>query len=125
MVKVTQYELKDGAIPFEVWFLSLSAKAALKVRSAIARMELGNFGDRKSVGGGVWERRIDFEQGYRIYFAKDGNDLVLLLFGGTKKRQQSDIDQAKGYWLEYKARKKLALKKLKSKDHKSPKKKRK
>ena len=69
-------------------------------------MEVGNFGDRKSVGGGVWERRINFVKGYRVYFAKDGDELIILFWGGSKTRQQSDIEKAKGYWSEYKKRKK-------------------
>lgn len=68
-------------------------------------MELGNFGDTKAVGGGVSERRIDFGPGYRVYFAKDGNTLVILLGGGTKKRQPRDIDKAKHLWADYNARK--------------------
>jgi len=105
MVEHTQYETEEGKVPFAEWFDSLKAKAAAKVTSAIARMELGNFGDHKTVGGGVWERVINFEKGYRIYYAKDGEDLVLLLCGGTKSRQQADIDEAKQYWKEYKQRK--------------------
>lgn len=108
MAKVTQYETEDGKVPFKTWFSSLGSKAALKVRTAVARMEVGNFGDHKSVGDGVWERRINFEKGYRVYFAKDGDELVLLFCGGTKARQQSDIDKAKGYWSKYKKRKKEA-----------------
>ncbi len=69
-------------------------------------MELGNFGDHKAIGAGVWERRINFEKGYRLYYARDGKDLVLLFCGGTKSRQQSDIDEAKRYWMDYKKRKK-------------------
>ncbi|QDU82459.1 hypothetical protein Pla110_42160 [Polystyrenella longa] len=68
-------------------------------------MELGNLGDQKSVGGGVWERRLNFEKGYRIYYAKDGEDLVLLLCGGPKSRQHSDIEEAKRYWKDFKQRK--------------------
>ena len=106
MAKVTQYETKDGVIPFKAWFDSLPTKVAPKVTAAIAQMEAGNFGDHNSVGGGVWERRIHFEKGYRIYFGKDGVALVVLLCGGTKARQQNDIDFAKQLWTEYKARKK-------------------
>lgn len=106
MARVALYETEDGKVPFERWFLSLGVKAALKVRTAIAQMEVGNLGDRRSVGGGIWERRIHFEKGLRLYFAKDGDDLVLLFCGGTKSRQQSDIDEAKRYWKEYKKRKK-------------------
>lgn len=110
MPNVTQYEQEDGVVPFKKWFDSLGVKASLKVRTAIAQMEVGNFGDHKSVGRGVWERRINFEKGYRVYFARDGDDLVLLFWGGTKSRQQSDIDKAKQYWLDYKARKRKLAK---------------
>ena len=102
-------------MPFAEWFDSLGAKAAAKVTSATTRMELGNFGDHKSVGGGVWERRINFEKGNRIYYAKDGEDLVLLFCGGTKSRQQADIDEAKEYWNDYKHRKAQTKKATKSK----------
>lgn len=72
---------------------------------AISRFEQGNFGDSKSTGGGVWECRIHVGAGYRIYFGKDGDALVILLGGGTKKRQQNDIDRAKAFWKDYKQRK--------------------
>ena len=68
-------------------------------------MEEGNFSNVKSVGNGVSERIIDFGPGYRVYFAKDGDNLIILLGGGTKKRQQKDIDNAKKRWRDYKNRK--------------------
>lgn len=122
MATVTQYETLDGKIPFEAWFSSLDAKAALKVRVAVAQMEAGNFGDHKSVGGGVWERRINFEKGYRIYFAKIGNDLILLFCGGVKSRQQADIDKAKDYLSEFKKRRQIE-KKVKKKEEREQQKK--
>lgn len=64
-------------------------------------MKLGNFGDVKPVGEGVSERRIDYGPGYRLYFGRDGERLVILLAGGTKRRQQRDIDRAKAAWREY------------------------
>lgn len=106
MPQVTQYATEDGKVPFEDWFLSLGTKAALKVRTSVAQMEAGNFGDRKSVGSGVWERRIHFEKGYRIYYALDGKELVILFCGGTKSRQQADVSKAQKYWDDYKQRKK-------------------
>jgi len=115
MPNVTQYETESGGVPFKRWFDSLGAKAALKVRTAVAQMEAGNFGDHKAVGSGVWERRINFEKGYRIYYGKDGEELVILFWGGTKSRQQSDIDKAKQYWSEYKKRKKKAASEKESK----------
>ena len=117
MAKVTQYETESGKVPFAEWFDSLGAKAAAKVTSATTRMELGNFGDHKSVGGGVWERRINFGKGYRIYYAKDGESLVLLFCGGTKSRQPADIDEAKQYWMDYKHRKAQKQRATKSKPH--------
>lgn len=123
MPDITQYEQENGAVPFREWFDSLAIKASLKVRTAIAQMEVGNFGDHKSVGEGVWERRLNFEKGYRIYFARDGTDLVLLFWGGTKSRQQTDIEKAKRFWSEYKARKKDVAKKQESKTAVNPRKK--
>jgi len=68
-------------------------------------VEQGNFSNVKGVGAGVFEYRIDFGPGYRIYYGKDGNRLVILLAGGTKKRQDADITAAKTYWQDYKRRK--------------------
>ncbi|MFT5323274.1 MAG: putative addiction module killer protein [Planctomycetaceae bacterium] len=106
MTTVTQYETEDGKVPFQRWFASLGTKAALKITTAVAQMKCGNFGDHKSVGSGVWERRINFEKGYRIYYARDGDELVILFCGGTKSRQQSDIHKAKELWSEYRKRRK-------------------
>lgn len=106
MIEVLQYETEAGESPFAAWFEGLEARAAAKVRTALARIETGNFGDVKPVGEGVSERRIDFGPGYRVYFGQDGQKLVILLVGGTKKRQRRDIDQAKTYWHDYKQRKK-------------------
>lgn len=105
MPRVVQYETEDGRCLFADWLLQLDVRVQLKVRSTIARLEVGNFGDVKPVGGGVSERRIHLGPGYRVYFGQDGDDLVILLVGGTKKRQQRDIDQAKALWVDYKARK--------------------
>jgi putative addiction module killer protein len=105
VIEIVQYETQAGDCPFAAWFEALDARAAAKVRTAIARIETGNFGDVKPVGAGVSERRIDFGPGYRVYFGQDSQRLVILLAGGTKKRQQRDIDQAKTYWRDYKDRK--------------------
>ena len=105
MVEILQYETEEGDCPFEVWFDDLDVQAALKVTTAIARMEAGNFGDVKPVGQGVSERRIPFGPGYRLYFGRDGDKLVILLNGGTKKRQQKDIENAHAYWSNYQERK--------------------
>lgn len=106
MKTIVQYETENGDCPFADWFGGLDTKAALKVRSAIARIEAGNMGDVKPVGEGVSERRLTYGPGYRIYFGQDGDTLVVLLVGGTKKRQHKDIETAKGHWRHYKRRKK-------------------
>ena len=72
----------------------------------LTRIELGNFSNVKSVGSGVYEHKIDFGPGYRIYFGKNGDKLVILLGGGTKKRQNRDIQDAQASWTDYKRRKK-------------------
>ncbi len=106
MPKLSVYETEDGVCPFSDWFDGLDAQAAAKVTTALLRMETGNPGDVKSVGDGVSERRITFGPGYRVYFGQDGADIVILLCGGTKKRQSKDIATAKTLWAEYKRRKK-------------------
>src|SRR5713101_2311143 len=86
-------------------FRSVDAAAAAKVTTALRRLELGNVSNVKGVGSGVFEYRIDFGPGYRVYFGKDGDRLVILLGGGTKKRQQHDISAAIANWENYKRRK--------------------
>ena len=105
MIAVEEYEQNNGRHPFSIWFASLNVQAALKVRTAIARMEAGNFSNVKPVGQGVCEYKLDFGPGYRIYYGKDGDKLVILLGGGTKKRQNRDIHAAQELWKEYKSRK--------------------
>ena len=104
-IEAQEYRTDDGVSPFARWFATLDTRAALKVRTAIARMEAGNFSNAKSVGAGLSECRIDFGPGYRVYFGKNGHRLVILLGGGTKKRQHKDIEAARGFWTNYKARK--------------------
>jgi len=101
-----QFEAQDGRRPFEDWFVGLNAPAAAKVTTAIIRMEQGNFSNVKGVGAGVFECRVDFGPGYRIYFGKDGDQIIVLVAGGSKKRQQTDIRVAIARWQDYKRRKK-------------------
>lgn len=98
--------LPDGTSPFARWFASLDAIAAAKVRVALSRMEGGNLSAVKWFRG-IGECRIDWGPGYRIYLAKDGQTLILLLGGGTKSRQQKEIDGALEAWEQYKRRKTL------------------
>jgi len=106
IVVVVEYESAEGGHPYSKWFLSLNVQAALKIRTSVARMENGNFSNVKSVGQGVHEYKLDFGPGYRIYFGRDGDKIVVLLGGGTKKRQSRDIQTAQALWQEYKQRKK-------------------
>lgn len=105
MVQVREYLDETGKSPYAEWHDQLDAKAAAKVSTALYRLEQGNFSNTRGVGGGVFECKIDFGPGYRIYFAKEGTRIVIILGGGTKKRQQKDISAAKAYWQDYKARK--------------------
>ena len=105
MIVVAEYEQTDGTRPFSRWFAGLNVAAALKVRTAVARLEAGNVSSVKPVGQGVSEYRLDFGPGYRVYFGQDGDTLVILLGGGTKKRQRKDIETARAYWKAYKTRK--------------------
>lgn len=104
-IKVQEYIREDASIPYKQWFDSLSAQAAAKVTVAKLRMELGNTSSIKWFDG-MGEYVIDWGPGYRIYFAKDGDTLIVLFGGGTKRGQQRDIDKAKELLAEYKARKK-------------------
>jgi putative addiction module killer protein len=106
MVEVLEYLDQKGNSPFADWFNALDAQAAVKVSTAQTKLGLGNWSNVKGVGGGVYERVIDFGPGYRIYFGKDGDKVVILLAGGTKKRQDTDIINAKERWQDYKQRKK-------------------
>jgi len=105
MVEVREYLDRCGRSPYAAWFDHLNREAAAKVAAALARMQQGNLSNAKSVGAGVYEYRIDFGPGYRIYFGKDGDRLVILVGGGTKKRQQEDIHTALVRWQDYKQRK--------------------
>jgi len=96
---------EGGECPFQAWFDALPARAADRVDTAVERMRRGNLGDHKSVGEGVIERRIQHGPGYRIYFGRDGETLIVLIGGGTKKGQRRDIRAAQRLWKEYKRRK--------------------
>lgn len=105
MFEVRQYETEEGTCPFADWFDSLGTEAAYRVEVAIERMSNGNLGDHKAVGDGVQEHRIHHGPGYRLYFGRDGQQIVVLLVGGTKKCQARDVAAAKRSWRNYKERK--------------------
>ena len=94
-----------GVSPFGRWFDDLNHRAAQRVTTALYRMRQGNFSNVKGVGKGVFEFRINYGPGYRIYFGKDGARIVILLGGGDKSSQQNDISAAQRRWSDYKIRK--------------------
>ena len=103
-MRTVEYVDPTGRSPFGVWFDRLDPFAASKVTIALNRMEAGNRANSKSVGTGVFEYRIDWGPGYRIYFGIDGERLIVLVGGGTKQRQQADIRDAIDRWADYRRR---------------------
>ena len=100
-------ESTSGKEPFKDWLNRLKdKKAQARIAVRIARAEDGNFGDHKSVGEGVFELRISFGPGYRVYYALDDGKIILLLMGGNKSTQSKDIEKAKLYWSSHKKEKK-------------------
>lgn len=98
MIRIVRYVTDDGADAFDTWFRIQTPEVRARVQTRLDRIELGNFGDHRGVGQGVFELRIDVGPGYRVYYGRDGNDLVVLLVGGTKKRQARDIVTAQSLW---------------------------
>jgi len=103
-IQVLEYLDADGRSPFAAWFDRLNAAAAARVASAVSRLEIGNLSNVKGVGEGVLERKIDFGPGYRIYFGRDGDTLVILLGGSDKRRQGDAIRIAQSRWADYERR---------------------
>jgi putative addiction module killer protein len=101
---VVEYIREDGTCPYRKWFNTLHAQAAAKVATASLRLEMGNMSSVKWIGA-IGEYRIDWGPGLRLYLAKDGETLIVLLGGGSKRTQQVDIERARASWAEYKARK--------------------
>ena len=108
MIGILEYVDATGVSPFAKWRERLDAATRARVTVAVFRLEAGNFSAVKGAGAGIFELRMDFGPGYRVYFGKDGEKLVVLLGGGTKKRQQADIEAAQELWQEYKRVKKKA-----------------
>jgi putative addiction module killer protein len=99
------YQTANGDQPFAVWLETLAdRRARISIKKRLNRVELGNLGDYQPVGDGVFEFRIDYGPGYRVYFARSGLVVLLLLCGGDKSSQNKDILQAKQFWTEYKRR---------------------
>ncbi len=105
MIEIREYLTTDDHSPFTEWLNDLrDQKIRARVMVRINRVRLGNFGDCKPVGGGVLELRMTFGPGYRVYFARDGQSVVLLLCGGDKGSQDRDIERARQHWNEYRSR---------------------
>lgn len=99
--KLREY-VEDGRSPFARWFNKLAPVAAARIDKHLRRLAQGNFGNSKPVGSGVLELRIDYGPGYRVYYGRDGERLIILLAGGSKRAQAKDIAAAKARWLRYK-----------------------
>ena len=105
MIELRRYQFEDKRVPVTEWLSDLRdvrARAQIEVR--LRRISAGNFGDCKTVGDGVSELRVDVGAGYRVYYGKHGQELVILLCGGDKGTQQADIAIAKTYWIDWKRR---------------------
>lgn len=100
-IELRPYIRSDGSNPFQAWFDRLNFHAAVKVQTALSRLEAGNTSAVKWFEG-IGEVRIDWGPVYRVYVFRDGERLILLLGGGTKKRQRADIETAKSLRDEYK-----------------------
>lgn len=103
-MELQEYLSRREISPFGLWFEKLDPQAAAKIAIALERLASGYHSNLKSIGGGISEFRINAGPGYRIYLAFDGTRLIILLGGGTKQRQQRDIQQAKDCWQDYKQR---------------------
>ena len=102
--EIQRYTTPDGKVPFSEWLDSLrDLKAKFKIDGRLDRVGTGNLGDYRSVGEGVYELRINYGPGYRVYFGQVGTTIVLLLIGGDKSTQEQDINKAKEYWTDYRS----------------------
>ena len=101
MLRVVRYITEDGIDYFDRWMRRQNPQVRARVQTRIDRIQLGNFGDHRGVGSGVFELRLNYGPGYRIYYGRDGDELVILLGGGLKRRQSQDIEMAQAQWRAY------------------------
>jgi len=106
--KIELYMDQGEEAPFEKWLLSLHDKKTIAlIQNRLEHVAKGNMGDCKSLGEGVFELRIHYGPGYRVYFGQTGLTLVILLCGGEKRTQWKDIEKARKYWADYQIRSSL------------------
>ena len=99
------YKTPGGKEPFAQWLKKIKDPITYaRILRRIDRLELGNYGDYKSLGDGIYELRLAFGSGYRVYFAEEGDVTILLLVGGDKSSQSKDIKKAREYWQEFKGK---------------------
>ena len=101
LIKVELYVASNGKSPVKIWLDELDYEFIGRINDRLKRLKYGNFGDYKNLGEGVFELRIHFGSGYRIYFGKENRSLVILFCAGDKNTQVSDVKKAKLYWKEY------------------------
>jgi putative addiction module killer protein len=103
LVEIYTYETDDGEVPFDIWFTGIrDAGTRARIETRVDRLGLGNFSNCSSAKEGVIELKIDVGPGYRVYFGRDGDTLVILLGGGKKDTQDADMELARRYWREWK-----------------------
>lgn len=103
-IEILEYVTADGKVPFFEWLTGLrDIQARARIRVRLDRVRLGNLGDHKSLGSGLFELRVPYGPGYRVYLGRKGRRVVLLLCGGGKSTQRRDIATAKRYWDDYRS----------------------
>lgn len=100
--EIKEYYTEGRRSPFAEWFDGLDAVTAARVDRYVRRLEAGNFGAAKSLRDGVFELRLDFGPGYRVYYGREGRTIIILLGGGSKRRQDADIATAVERWKRHK-----------------------
>jgi putative addiction module killer protein len=103
IIETRMYRLPDGRLPYSLWLDGLPLVVRNRIRLAVGRVRDGNIGHVKSLGGGLAELKLDHGPGYRVYFGWTGQTVVVILGGGTKHRQSSDIERARRAWIDFKA----------------------
>lgn len=104
-MEIRHYVTTTGRDPYQGWLDRLKdLRARVAIHRRVDRISIGHFGDHKPCRDGVWELRVDVGPGYRVYYARDGHSIVLLLCGGDKSTQASDIETAVRYWMDYQRR---------------------